>query len=97
MWTVGRRLVFRRGIVYGGDVTAEQKALLDEVVWIDPDRMSGEPCFKGTRVPVQILIDHIEGNSTLDDFLDGFPSVSREQAVQFINLATTNLLACVSS
>ncbi len=78
-------------------MTAEQKALLDQIVWVDPERMSGEPCFKGTRVPVQALIDHIEGNSTLDDFLDGFPSVTREQAIQFIELAKDNLLACVSS
>ena len=77
-------------------MTAEQKALLAEVVWIDPERMSGAPCFKGTRVPIQALIDHIEGNSTLEDFLDGFPSVSREQAVQFIELAKDNLIACVS-
>ena len=78
-------------------MTAEHKALLDEIVWVDPDRMSGEPCFKGTRVPVQTLIDHIEGNSTLENFLDGFPSVTREQAIQFIELAKDNLLACVSS
>lgn len=78
-------------------MTAEQKAQLDEVVWINPDRVSGEPCFKGTRVPVQALIDHIEGNSTLEDFLRGFPSVSREQAIRFIELAKDNLLACVSS
>ena len=78
-------------------MTAEQKALLDQIVWVDPDRMSGEPCFKGTRVPVQALIDHIEGNSTLDNFLDGFPSVTREQAIWFIELAKDNLLACVSS
>ncbi len=78
-------------------MTAEQKARLDEIVWVDPDRMSGQPCFKGTRVPVQVLIDHIEGNSTLEDFLRGFPSVSREQAIQFIELAKDNLLACVSS
>jgi uncharacterized protein (DUF433 family) len=84
-------------MVYVGNVTTEQKALLDEIVWVDPDRMSGEPCFKGTRVPVQALIDHIEGNSTLDDFLEGFPSVTREQAIQFIELAKDNLLACVSS
>jgi uncharacterized protein (DUF433 family) len=77
-------------------VTAEQNALLAEIVWVDPDRMSGEPCFKGTRVPVQALIDHIEGDSTLDDFLKGFPSVTREQAVGFIELAKDNLLACVS-
>jgi uncharacterized protein (DUF433 family) len=78
-------------------MTAEQKALLADLVWINPDRMSGAPCFKGTRVPIQALIDHIEGNSTLEDFLTGFPSVSREQAIQFIELAKDNLIACVSS
>ncbi len=78
-------------------MTANQKALLDEVVWIDPGRLSGTPCFKGTRVPIQALIDHIEGNATLEDFLGGFPSVTREQAIQFIELAKDNLLACVSS
>ena len=78
-------------------MTVEQKVQLDEIVWVDPDRMSGEACFKGTRVPVQALIDHIEGNSTLDEFLEGFPSVTREQAVRFIELAKDNLLACISS
>jgi uncharacterized protein (DUF433 family) len=82
---------------YPNSMTQKQKAQLDEVVWVDPDRMSGQPCFKGTRVPVQALVDRIEGNSTLDDFLKGFPSVSREQAIRFIELAKENLLACVSS
>jgi uncharacterized protein (DUF433 family) len=68
-------------------MTIEQQAILNNIVWVDPDRMSGEPCFMGTRVPVQALIDHIEGNSTLDDFLDGFPSVTREQAIRFIELS----------
>ena len=44
--------------------------------------MTGEPCFKGTRVPVETLIDHIEGNSTLDDFLRSFPTVTREQVIR---------------
>jgi uncharacterized protein (DUF433 family) len=78
-------------------MTTEQRALLNDLVWVDADRLSGTPCFKGTRVPVQALIDHIEGNSTLEDFLIGFPSVTREQAIQFIELAKDNLLACVSS
>jgi uncharacterized protein (DUF433 family) len=78
-------------------MTVEQKAQLHDIVWVDPHRMDGEPCFKGTRVPIQALIDHIEGNSTLDEFLKGFPSVSREQAIRFIELAKDNLLACVSS
>src|SRR5712692_8499363 len=84
-------LAWPRGMIYLGCVTTEQRALLDEVVWIDPDRMSGAPCFKGTRVPVQALIDHIEGNATLEEFLEGFPSVTREQAIQFIELAKDNL------
>ena len=78
-------------------MTAEEKTRLGEIVCIDLDRMSGEPCFKGTRVPIQALIDHVEANSTLEDFLKGFPSVSREQAIQMIELAKDNLLACVSS
>jgi uncharacterized protein (DUF433 family) len=78
-------------------MTPDQRQRLHDIVWVDPERLSGQPCFKGTRVPVQALIDHIEGNSTLDDFLGGFPSVSREQAIEFIELARDNLLACVSS
>lgn len=73
-------------------MTAEQRALLNDLVWVDADRLSGTPCFKGTRVPVQALIDHIEGNSTLEDFLAGFPSVTRAQAIQFIELAKDSLL-----
>ena len=73
-------------------MTAQQRALLNEIVWVDPDRLSGAPCFKGTRVPVQALIDHIEGNSTLEEFLEGFPSVTREQAIQFIELASISTL-----
>ena len=78
-------------------MTAEQQARLQEIVWVDPDRLSGTPCFKGTRVPVQALIDHFEGNATLAEFLEGFPSVAREQAIDFLELAKDNLLACVSS
>ena len=78
-------------------MTADQQLRLDQIVWVDPGRMSGTPCFRGTRVPVQTLIDHIEGNATLEQFLEGFPSVTREQAIQFIELAKESLLACLSS
>ena len=81
---------------YIGTVTVEQLTAINEVVWVDPERMSGEPCFRGTRVPVQILMDHLEGNANLDEFLDGFPSVTRKQAIQFMELAKETLLACVS-
>ena len=77
-------------------MTVEQLTAINEVVWVDPERMSGEPCFRGTRVPVQILMDHLEGNANLDEFLDGFPSVTRKQAIQFMELAKETFLACVS-
>jgi uncharacterized protein (DUF433 family) len=70
---------------------------LDEVIWIDPERMSGIPCFAGTRVPIQALLDHLEGGSTVDDFLEGFPTVKREQVVAFLELAKDQLVRCVSS
>ncbi len=78
-------------------MTAEQLAKLGRVVWIDADRMSGAPCFAGTRVPVQMLLDHLKHGDTIDDFLEGAPSVSREQAEMFLELAGERLVECVSS
>jgi len=49
-------------------MTAEQKAKLGQVIWVDPERVSGTPCFKNTRVPVQNFLDYIEGGSTIDEF-----------------------------
>jgi uncharacterized protein (DUF433 family) len=72
-------------------LSAEARATLSEIVWIDPDRLSGEPCFRGTRVPVQALLDNLEGDVPLDEFLLDFPSVTREQAIRFIAL-TNNAL-----
>jgi uncharacterized protein (DUF433 family) len=57
---------------------------LMEVVRIDPEIMSGEPCFPGTRVPVEILVDYLAGGDSLDFFLDQYPTVSRQQAEAFI-------------
>ncbi|MDR1281281.1 MAG: DUF433 domain-containing protein [Opitutaceae bacterium] len=64
----------------------------NSVVKIDPEIMSGTPCFVGTRVPVRSLIDCIEGGETLDEFLEGFPSVSREQAIAFLEEASERML-----
>lgn len=55
-----------------------------EVVRIDPEIMSGEPCFPGTRVPVQILVDYLAGGDSLEFFLSQYPTVDRKQAVAFI-------------
>src|SRR5439155_7302893 len=57
------------------------------IVWINPNRMSGAPCFAGTRVPIKNLFDYLEGGESLDDFLEGFPGVTREQAIAVIELA----------
>jgi uncharacterized protein (DUF433 family) len=64
-----------------------------EVYHSDPEIMGGTPVFQGTRVPVQTLLDYLEGGDTLDEFLDGFPSVSREQAIAFLEMAKDALLA----
>lgn len=51
----------------------------------DPEILGGTPCFSGTRVPVRILFEYIEGGDTVETFLDQFPSVQREQAIQLLN------------
>ncbi len=70
-----------------------------EAVYIsrDPEIMSGALCFKGTRVPVQNLFDYLEGVSSLENFLEDFPSVSREAAVAVLEAAKSRLFADVST
>jgi len=58
-----------------------------EVVTIDPEILGGTPVFAGTRVPIESLFDHLESGVTLGEFLDDFPSVTREQAVQVLEMA----------
>ena len=65
----------------------------EEVYHSDPEILGGTPVFTGTRVPVQTLLDYLEGGDTLDEFLDGFPGVSHEQAVTFLEMAKDALLA----
>ncbi len=59
----------------------------------DPEIMHGTPVFRGTRVPVQTLFDYLEGGETLENFLEGFPTVSRELAIQALEEARNLLLA----
>lgn len=63
------------------------------VVHSDPDILGGTPVFIGTRVPVQALIDYIEGGHSLEEFLDDFPTVSRAIAVAALEQAKAHLLA----
>lgn len=57
------------------------------VIVSDPEILGGTPCFRGTRVPVDSLIDYLEAGDTLDEFLDNFPSVSREAAIAALEKA----------
>jgi len=59
----------------------------------DPDTMHGVPIFRGTRVPVQTLFEYLEGGDTLEDFLEGFPTVSRSLALEALEEAKQLLLA----
>ena len=61
-----------------------------------PDVLGGTPVFRGTRVPVQTLIEYLEGGQTIDDFLEGFPTVAREQVIGFLEEAKTRMVAVAS-
>jgi uncharacterized protein (DUF433 family) len=63
------------------------------VIVQDPDILSGQPVFRGTRVPFQALLDYLEGGDTLDEFLEQYPGVSREQAVAALEEAKALVLA----
>ena len=66
------------------------------VVSCNPEVMSGAPVFAGTRVPVQTLLDYIEGGDSIDEFLEGFPSVTRSQVIAFLEEGKRLLVATVS-
>lgn len=79
-----------------GDLIRPGDALFG-IVWINPQRMSGAPCFAGTRVPITSLFQHIEAGDPLDVFLDDFPGVTREQAVAVLELSQEKLFAELGS
>lgn len=55
--------------------------------------MGGTPCFAGTRVPLQTLLDHLEAGDSVDDFLEGFPTVKRERVIAFLETAAEQMVA----
>jgi uncharacterized protein (DUF433 family) len=61
----------------------------NSVVSVSPDVMNGAPVFPGTRVPVQTLLEYLQAGDSIDEFLAGFPSVSRSQVIAFLERATT--------
>jgi uncharacterized protein (DUF433 family) len=66
------------------------------VISCSPEVMGGTAVFFGTRVPVQTLLDYLESGDSIDDFLAGFPSVSREQVIEFLEQAKDRLVAAAS-
>jgi uncharacterized protein (DUF433 family) len=63
------------------------------VISSNPKVMGGTPVFQGTRVPVQTLIDYLEAGDSISDFLEGFPTVTKEQAIAFLEEAKEKVLA----
>jgi uncharacterized protein (DUF433 family) len=66
------------------------------VICRDPEVMSGTPVFRGTRVPVQTLIEYLEAGDSIDEFLEGFPTVTRAQVIAFLEEAKEKLVESVS-
>ncbi len=64
----------------------------NSIISTSPDVMGGTPVFAGTRVPVQTLLDYLKAGESIDDFLDGFPTVAREQVIAFLEEAGKQLI-----
>jgi uncharacterized protein (DUF433 family) len=64
---------------------------------VDPDRMHGAPCFRGTRVPVRLLVGEIKSGYTVEDFLAGRPTVTREQVERYLELVQDLVTECAGS
>jgi uncharacterized protein (DUF433 family) len=68
----------------------------DPIVSRDPEVMGGAAVFNGTRVPLQTLLDYLEAGESIDDFLEGFPSVTRDQVIAFLEEAKTRAIEAAS-
>jgi len=66
---------------------------IKDFVEVDPEKLGGTPVFTGTRVPISHLFEYLEGGDTVDEFLDQFPTVSREQVLGVLELSKESLLS----
>jgi uncharacterized protein (DUF433 family) len=73
----------------------EMEGMAAPVIVRDPEILGGIPCFRGTRVPFQNLLDYLEAGDTLDEFLEQFPTVTREMAIEALEIAKDSLLATI--
>jgi len=78
-------------------MSTETKVRFSEIVAVDPDLMHGAPCFRGTRVPVHLLLDDLKSGFTIDQFLAGCPTVTRQQVDGYLELAQDLVNECVAS
>ena len=67
--------------------------MTEQIVSCSPDIMGGAPCFSGTRVPVQTLLDYLEAGESIDEFLEGFPTVTRQRVLAFLERAASLAVA----
>lgn len=80
--------------IYGTAMKCDQKAMnTSELITVAPEILGGTPVFKGTRVPVESLFDYLERDYSLEEFLECFPSVTRELACQVLDRSEAALLA----
>ena len=70
--------------------------MTNSVICRDPEVMGGTPVFCGTRVPLQTLIEYLEAGDSIDQFLEGFPAVTREQVIAFLEEAKDRLVESIS-
>jgi uncharacterized protein (DUF433 family) len=79
------------------NLVIDEKELKFLPVTIDPDIVSGALVFKGTRVPVEALLTNLEAGLSLDEFLENFPTVTRQQAIQVLEFSKSTLLKLAKS
>jgi uncharacterized protein (DUF433 family) len=68
----------------------------EKIISSSPDVMGGTPVFAGTRVPVQTLLDYLKAGESIDDFLEGFPTVTKEQVIAFLEEAEEQIIKLVA-
>jgi uncharacterized protein (DUF433 family) len=71
--------------------------IIQDIISIDPEILGGTPVFKGTRVPISSLYEHLENGITIDGFLDDFPSVPKESIIQLLEVSKVSILALATT
>lgn len=85
-------LIFEIRVILWLTMQGREGIMNNDFIEVNPEKMSGAPCFKGTRVPVTHLFDYLEAGDSLGDFLTDFPTVTREQALGVLEMMRERLL-----